>query len=218
MAQFLAYINLIVKTDRLLLKIRYFLLKAKNNMMKQMTFYFLLLFICSSNIPFELPTATTIADERDKIIWSSNRKLIWNDFQGRRRDANSNKVAETSSNIKISYQYSKNRISNYTVEAAFSKQNSWTKTDKKAVLAHEQLHFDITELYARKIRKAFDILAARNDNSVQNYNKVYDENTRAWKKMQIDYDNQVYGNTESQEQWIREIEQELNKLENYKSR
>jgi len=41
----------------------------------------------------------------------------------------------------------------YNFEVLFIKNESWIKKDSKNLLEHEQLHFDIAELFARKLRK-----------------------------------------------------------------
>lgn len=183
-------------------------------MMKQFILNIILLIVCSSNILLNSNFQNEI--DSDKIIWSENRKLTWKDFQGPKRDFKSNKIAETSSNIKISYQFSKNKITDYKVEAAFSKIKSWTKSNKSDVLAHEQLHFDITELYARKIRKSFDSLIVKRKNTVANFKSIYQKNTQNWKRSQNTYDKEVYGNSVLQKKWISAIELELEKSEKYK--
>lgn len=43
----------------------------------------------------------------------------------------------------------------YNISALFSKNESWMLVRSHDILAHEQIHFDIFELYARKMRKLF---------------------------------------------------------------
>ncbi len=43
----------------------------------------------------------------------------------------------------------------YNISALFSKNESWMLVRSSDILAHEQVHFDIFELYARKMRKLF---------------------------------------------------------------
>ena len=47
----------------------------------------------------------------------------------------------------------------FTATSKFDKENSWKRDVRTAeLLAHEQLHFDLAELYARKMRKHFALL------------------------------------------------------------
>ncbi|ASB48641.1 hypothetical protein [Alkalitalea saponilacus] len=47
-------------------------------------------------------------------------------------------------------------------------------TTVKYWLQHEQIHFNINEVYARKIRRAVEILQKRNERNIDAYNKVID--------------------------------------------
>ena len=60
----------------------------------------------------------------------------------------------------------------FEVKVLFVKADSWT-TDSTdiALLAHEKLHFDIAELYGRKIRKQLDDLFERGERDLKIYNK-----------------------------------------------
>ena len=43
----------------------------------------------------------------------------------------------------------------YNISALFSIHDSWMMVRSKDILEHEQIHFDIFELYARRMRKLF---------------------------------------------------------------
>ena len=96
----------------------------------------------------------------DQIIWHEARKLTWNDFKG--EAPNDTPVAAlTASGISYSFssvQQGDEMVIKYIVTAGFYPSRSWyqPKYATSNVLAHEQLHFDITELYARKFRQRLD--------------------------------------------------------------
>src|SRR5258708_7210019 len=91
--------------------------------------------------------------------WSSTDKLKWSDFRGSVPSiglSSSDKAA--CSSMPRPYPLQENDSTyTYNVKAVFYRYTSWAKVKDttKYLLAHEQLHFDITELYARKMRKAF---------------------------------------------------------------
>ena len=93
----------------------------------------------------------------EAIPWEADRKLSWEDFRG--VPPNSKRVAATTaSGISYSYQTGRNRGRyrlDYQVTAFFYPQKSWYHRElcDSVVLSHEQLHFDITEMYARRMRK-----------------------------------------------------------------
>src|SRR5690606_16567138 len=67
-------------------------------------------------------------------------------------------VASTNTGISFQYSYSiKNGDVNveYSVESFFNPEGSWYVPEKVSpyILRHEQAHFDISELHARKLRK-----------------------------------------------------------------
>ncbi|MBG47216.1 MAG: DUF922 domain-containing protein [Pseudozobellia sp.] len=91
------------------------------------------------------------------IPWSADRKLKWSDFRGTYLKTEW-AVATTASSI--SYRFSTQEKEgqwyvNFEVGCEFYPDKSWYKPDQvdSVVLSHEQLHFDISELYARKLRK-----------------------------------------------------------------
>ena len=97
----------------------------------------------------------TSTETPDIIYWDTDRRLSWSDFEGTPRYDYESISALTSSGI-VHYKGCKNDKIIYKVRAYFEKKESWVKEEARTKhhLTHEQLHFDITELYARKLRKA----------------------------------------------------------------
>jgi hypothetical protein len=99
----------------------------------------------------------TIDSNDEKIAWSEDHKLTWDLFKGEPKLGNSY-VASTNSGISFSFSY---RVTNgkmdldYTIQSDFYPKLSWYIKDKVSdlILSHEQTHFDISELHARKLRK-----------------------------------------------------------------
>jgi len=114
-----------------------------------MKFLTLLFFVFSSILP------SSIEDE--KIIWNENHRLTWSDFRAKHRSGVSY-VASTSSGISFSYSYSERNGEielNITVHSNFYPESSWVNPKEASayILAHEQAHFDISEIHARMLRK-----------------------------------------------------------------
>ena len=93
---------------------------------------------------------------QQKLEWKSE-KLTWNNFEAK-PDRKSQFLANTNSGFSYTWgfglQEGKPNFT-YEVHAYFYPEQSWVKKGKEtlSLLAHEQLHFDISELYARKMRK-----------------------------------------------------------------
>jgi hypothetical protein len=73
------------------------------------------------------------------------RKLHYSDFKGARRGAY---AATTTSQINLETKERNGKYS-FTVSARFLPYQSFIYSQNEIVLGHEQLHFDITELFAR---------------------------------------------------------------------
>ena len=96
------------------------------------------------------------------IAWQPGIKLTWSDFVAT-LDPKSNYWAYTYT--LLNYKWTCDTYGNVTVtvDCSLDLSKSWKRTDKNltpALLQHEQLHFDIAELHARKLRQAFDLYTA----------------------------------------------------------
>ena len=158
------------------------------------------------------------------LSWSASNKLDWSDFKAF-PDHKVSAVAVTASGITFGFSITKtddNQVLSFDseVSAHFYPEKSWFKPElaDHHLLGHEQLHFDITELHARKFRekitKLKDLSTVKQDlhNLNENINKVL-------AKMQNSYDNETdYSrNEDAQANWKAYIHAELKKLVEYKS-
>ncbi|MDT0553699.1 DUF922 domain-containing protein [Urechidicola vernalis] len=131
---------------------------------------------------------------QDNIQWSKSRKLEWKDFQGQ---PNEDVYAAALTSYKIEITPSKvivdenNNIKNFnelTVKAYFYKNHSWVVEMNDYLLQHEQLHFDIAELFARKMRVEFKKLQAEKIANFDTYYGVYKKLWAACREMQQAFD------------------------------
>jgi len=100
----------------------------------------------------------------DTIIespWEKSRSLTWNDFRGI-PNLNSPYLAWVEGDLKYKYEWKtensgtcKYRFTKAEAVAYFSKIESWVKEKGKtdALLKHEQGHFDILEIHAKKFNE-----------------------------------------------------------------
>jgi hypothetical protein len=87
------------------------------------------------------------------------------------------------------------------------------------ILAHEQLHFDITELHVRKFRRQIsDVKVSQSLGSV--LDKLHLNINKELAAMQNQYDSESNNsiNKEAQAKWIVYVVKELKKYEAYKSK
>src|SRR3989442_15915117 len=99
------------------------------------------------------------------IPWSAARRLSWSDFQGAPPQSGE-EAAKTAYGIYYAWKC-RGRAFEFRVVAAFHPNDSWVKpvvlgdsVESRRVLAHEQTHFNIAELYARRMRRRFAALSS----------------------------------------------------------
>lgn len=98
---------------------------------------------------------TIFPAEQNKVYHDNNAQLKWSDFQGK-PDSEISGNALSSVGFQMSYKGTARQDSLiFIVEAFFDRETSWFKGDTNTyALSHEQTHFDITELYARKLKQS----------------------------------------------------------------
>jgi hypothetical protein len=156
----------------------------------------------------------------DTIYWRPDIKLHWVDFRGE-VDYKSSFLAYTSTIISLKYSIQfrgSNVIPEFYVTCAFNCNKSWARKDKPdllnaSLLDHEQLHFDIAELTARKLRKALHNQKFTKDNYQYKIEGIRNSILKDGENMQERYDKETGHGTHIKEQalWKKRVEQELKK-------
>ncbi|WP_460219752.1 DUF922 domain-containing protein [Psychroserpens sp. MEBiC05023] len=180
-------------------------------MLPRFLIIFLVLFNVSSN------------NNEVTITWNESQKLSWSDFKGP-IEANSDAVAVTASGITFSFsvQQSNSQIVSFetNVSAHFYPEKSWYIKSKgdDHILAHEQLHFDITELHVRQLRYAISKLSVSQDIK-RELRTLHEQANINLAKMQNAYDTQSENsiNKEQQALWSEFVKAELDKFKAYRS-
>jgi hypothetical protein len=149
------------------------------------------------------------------LHWSASRPLVLADFKGRPKPGEAH-AALTSATIVAQVACRSNQFSGH-VQAAFDPTLSWVRdpaTITPKLLRHEQLHFDITEVYARRLRQKLagvSIPCADLGPTFQRLSKgVYAD----WAKAEDQYDRDTnHGlKPEQQAQWEAQVQQQLLEL------
>jgi hypothetical protein len=155
--------------------------------------------------------------ENDSILyWSSERFLNWDDFMGV-VDEESKLTAVSSVSIGFQVDLFED-VPLINVYSYFNRYRSWTKdTSSVSLLSHEQLHFDICELYARKVRRSIRDLKDRNVKEIDKYQLVIQSKLEEHRLEHQQYDSNTYHgmNEDVQKEWINKIKMLLIQLEEY---
>ena len=188
----------------------------KNQILKNI--FFFICFISLMNFSF-------VKDEF--ILWQENKKLKIQDFKADNKDTvkvNRQQFLGAISAIRIEYssfQRNKNSVPDFSIKTYFDPNESWMLLKNDYVLQHEQIHFDLTELYARKMRKSVESLRQKNVTNIS----IYRKKIQRWNAMkekasnQFDADNQDYyikigqkilfQKNPKQEAWKKKVDREL---------
>jgi hypothetical protein len=167
------------------------------------------------------------------VCWQENRKLTWADFQAEALPEGSE--VDTAYGVSVGAVTEANAVvyelkteagkrAGVFVRVEFDPQKSWVNKhrhfDHSAVLAHEQLHFDIAELTGRKIRRLLARCAAQHlaypaPAVTKQLGELYDAEDR----LNTHYDQEAgFGNLKAQARWQAAIKKQLDDLRAYKSK
>jgi hypothetical protein len=158
------------------------------------------------------------SDTHDKLYWDERNQLAWSDFKevGTLRG---NEVAHVNTGTEIHLISYKNNSAKYQIRAFICKSNTLVKKGKQNphLLNHEQVHFDIRELYTRKLRKVFATQVFKEDSFENAFNQITTLKYKECIDYQELYDSETNHskNKEKQEEWNKRIAKELEELEAY---
>lgn len=163
----------------------------------------------------------TFAQQReckDCIVWKEGERLTWSDFKGTPKRLSPNE-ALTDSGMSIALKCD-NNTSEVIVKCFFDRNKSWTKDrESEYLLAHEQLHFDITELFVRKLRKQLSHIGNNCQELNKQVEKYYNENYKEYVAYQDAYDRESNHSINKQKQayWERKVATDLAALKPFAS-
>ena len=156
------------------------------------------------------------------IDWQNHYKLKPSDFKANKKWNLGNTVANTYSGFGYSITDNDGKITG-SIFVRFYCDKSWFKPnidnaeDISYILKHEQLHFDICELFGRKMYKEILSLIRSNRLSQRNIDKIQLKLEKQYSNYQKAYDKETNHsiNVNEQRRWEKKVENELVKLSAY---
>lgn len=154
--------------------------------------------------------------KNDTIVWKKDSLLRKEDFKSKGKGKNG-PLGYTNTFLFL-YPNESNGVLVFSVEAVFVMSKSYITQYSDYILKHEQLHFDICELYARKLRK---MIADKDFKKVHNVQEViqqmYNKVSAEFIKEEDKYDNDTnHGlNAAKQQVWADDIQKQLQELDAY---
>ena len=159
-------------------------------------------------------TTSVIAQEEEAILWSAEYRLSWDDFKATPPEMGS--VAATTASG-ISYFFSSTETNgkmevDFTVRTYFYPQKSWYIPEicNDIILSHEQLHFDISEMFARKMRR--QLASTRFTSNIKaEVREIYQQINKELSEFQKRYDTETNfsRNVAQQKAWNAAIKEAL---------
>ncbi|TMM56333.1 DUF922 domain-containing protein [Maribacter algarum] len=151
----------------------------------------------------------------DTITWSAEKRLSWKDFKGK-IPPNNRAAATTASGITYRFSTSgtKDNIEvDFKIDTYFYPTKSWYQPElcDEVILSHEQLHFDISELYARKLRKRLGEATFTHGNVKAKVRSIYRKINIELNDFQNKYDDETNFSRDREQQliWNEEIAKAL---------
>ena len=160
-------------------------------------------------------------DNKNLILYTFDRPLEMADFKGK-ADHSSPGVAATFSGMQMSFSGEEKKGMLYVdvqLLIYFDKTKSWTKKEGRTddVLAHEQIHFDITAIFACAFAQAVKEYNFTPSNIKQELRDLNQQFVQNMQRTQNNYDRETEHGTirQRQAEWAARIRTQLNKLTCY---
>ncbi len=176
----------------------------------------LLLLAFSLTVSGSVHAQLTKKQAQDTIVWKKDSLLVKENFQSKK---SMNAPAYASTAIYL-YQKEVNGNLMFYVEALFLKSTSFMKDESAYILNHEQLHFDICELHARKLRqKIAEKDFAKVRDIVGEIQRMYHKTVNEWQNEEVKYDKDTqHGiNAAKQNIWDENIRSQIIALDSFSS-
>jgi predicted secreted Zn-dependent protease len=159
-----------------------------------------------------LVSVITGKEQANLVEWNATRKLTWEDFKAAPDPASTN-AALTSSSINVEFGYDDQELQ-FTIKCRFDKNKSWVRVRNNEILAHEQGHFDMAELHARRLNKALNGYKFNSKTVSEDVNRIYDSVMTLHHAAQSEYDKETdfSRNKEKQAIWQKKITDDIQQL------
>ncbi len=160
---------------------------------------------------FLLSSATTFA-QRDLIEWNETLQLSAEDYKGAITSKDTSQHISSSCGLYCIPQITGDTAS-VTIIAYFDRNKSWAKRKRVTplLLQHELGHFDLTEIFARKMKKRILAMKTKKNTFIKDVQKVYEKTWEDLQKQNAAYDRATdFSNVEfAQRTWQNYIKENL---------
>lgn len=161
-----------------------------------------------------LPARMTSPVSGTEFQWADHKTLSWDDFKGPVRASDEESAAATHCGMGFRI----NGVSpagkpDVTVYNTFYVKKSWVRSDARieSILFHEQGHFDLCELFTRKLKARIETLPANVPDVKEALLAIFSEVNNEYEMSQQAYEDEtIHGtNFAAQSRWMEKIGREL---------
>jgi hypothetical protein len=157
----------------------------------------------------------SLPDATYEFQWIEHRRLSWEDFQGPVRANNEESAAATHCGIGFRINgMTQAGKPDVTVYNTFYTKKSWVRHDAKinSILEHEQGHFDLCEIFTRKLRNRVGDISLNTPDIKESLLAIFSEVNNEYEICQQAYEDETTHGTNIHEQkrWMEKISKELN--------
>ena len=187
--------------------------------------FFVILFACTQSVPAFSKDGKFLKNNDPEVVkpvittavnqfqWSEHNQLSWDDFRGDVHAANGESAAATHCGIGFRTQNGQGNKMEIIVYNTFYTERSWVKKDAKlpSILAHEQGHFDLCEVYTRKLRARLNNCHFNATDLKKVLMNIYTDLSAEYESRQQLYEQETIHGTDlaQQQKWQAMIKQEL---------
>jgi hypothetical protein len=156
---------------------------------------------------------------RGALRWSAARPLAWTDFRGT-APSGGMEGAQTAYGLFYGLRCTRD-VFQFQVTTGFLPRDSWVKPsvlasadESRRTLAHEQTHFDLSEVYARRMRRYFADLFRPCDQPLDRWRAVAEKFVRDESSAQDRYDDETRHGliADRQRTWTADVTDQLKEL------
>lgn len=159
-----------------------------------------------------------------EILWKPDVKLQWSDFKNPVNPNKNEAIASTYCGWKVEAEKSQTNPKSpvkISIFVYFDSLKSWKNAEKTSenTLKHEQKHFDICELFARKFRKEIKEKIKNSGDFDRFFKTINEKYSKEYREFQIMYDSETDHGRELDRQKIYDdfITSELETYKDYAS-
>ncbi|MET0461528.1 MAG: DUF922 domain-containing protein [Chitinophagaceae bacterium] len=164
---------------------------------------------------FFLPVLAQAQKNDDLIHWNERHQLSWSDYQGK-PGPDATAAASTATYLGVEYSFKNGKLG-YLITCSFSRSRSWGMHKNDHILAHEQGHFDIAEIFARKLHQRLKAYVFDKKTYQTDLRDIYEHTMDEKEAMQQTYDRETNHsiNKDKQAEWLEKINTGLEKLSEF---